>query len=140
MILLFFHESRLECSVCGHTWFQSRDRLMAINEGFELVPLPEMDKDRVKLNLDEGKSPKFMGDMKLYVGNIAFASREEDIFQLFSEIGKVGDVALVRDDTGKNRGFGFVTMREKEDGEKAIAALDGQEVNGRNLAVRESSN
>jgi RNA recognition motif-containing protein len=113
---------------------------MAINDGFELVPLPEMDKDRVKLNLEEGKSAKFMGEMKLYVGNIAFASREEDIFELFSEIGKVGNVALVRDDTGKNRGFGFVTMRKKEDGEKAIAALDGQEVNGRNLAVRESSN
>jgi RNA recognition motif-containing protein len=130
----------LECSVCGHTWFQSRDRLMAISDGFELVPLPEMDLGRVKINLEEGKPPKYMGDMKLYVGNIAFASREEDIFQLFSEIGTVGDVALVRDDTGKNRGFGFVTMRTKEDGEKAITALDGQEVNGRNLAVRESSN
>lgn len=131
---------RLECSVCGHTWFQSRDRLMTMNEGFELVPLPEMDKNRVALNMEQGMPAKFMGHMKLYVGNIAFASREEDIFELFSEIGQVGDVALVRDDTGKNRGFGFVTMREKEDGEKAIAALDGQEVNGRNLAVRESSN
>jgi RNA recognition motif-containing protein len=113
---------------------------MAMNEDFELAPLPEMEKNRFALNLEEGKAPKFMGDIKLYVGNIAFASREEDIFELFSEIGKVGNVALVRDDTGKNRGFGFVTMRKKEDGEKAIAALDGQEVNGRNLAVRESSN
>lgn len=132
--------SRLECSVCGHTWFQSRDRLMTVNNGFEIVPLPENDLNRIKLNIEEGKSPKFQGEIKLYVGNIAFSSREEDIYEMFSKIGEVGDVALVRDEEGRNRGFGFVTMRYKADGEKAVADLDGVDMNGRNIAVRESNN
>ena len=80
-----------------------------------------------------------MGESKLYVGNIAFGSTEEDIRELFSEVGDVGDVALVRDDMGRNRGFGFVTMRTKEGGQKCIDELDGVELKGRNLAVRESN-
>ena len=113
---------------------------MTVNNGFEIVPLPENDMNRIKLNIEEGKSPKFMGEMKLYVGNIAFSSLETDIYDLFSEIGEVGDVALVRDDQGRNRGFGFVTMRNKADGEKAVSELDGVDMNGRNIAVRESNN
>ena len=132
--------SRLECTTCGHSWFQSRDRLMTLSNGFEMVPMPERDAERVKTNLAEGKHPNFMGDMKLYVGNIAFGCDEEDIFSLFSEIGTVGDVALVRDENGRNRGFGFVTMRTKGDGNKAMEELDGAELNGRNIAVRESTN
>jgi hypothetical protein len=131
--------SRLECSVCGHSWFQSRDRLMTLGEGFEMKTLPEMDKNRIKINMEEGKSPKFMGEFKLYVGNIAFDSTEDDLYSVFSEVGTVGDIALVRDDMGRNRGFGFVTMRTKADGEKAMESLDGKELNGRNIAVRESN-
>jgi hypothetical protein len=132
--------SRLECSVCGHSWFQSRDRLMTLSGGFEMVELPDMIHNRIKTNIEQGKSPKYTGDSKLYVGNIAFASTEKDIFDLFADIGEVGDVALVRDEIGRNRGFGFVTMRTKEGGEKAMEKLDGSELNGRNIAVRESNN
>lgn len=130
---------RLECGVCGHSWFQSKDRIMSVSDGFELVPLPENDLERIQSNIDEGKSPKFLGAVKLYVGNIAFECHEDDILEVFSRIGNVGDVSLVRDDEGKNRGFGFVTMRTKEDGDKAIAELDGIAVRGRNIAVRESN-
>ena len=132
--------SRLECSVCGHSWFQSRDRVMTVNNGFELVPLPESDLERIKMNIEEGKSPKFMGDVKLYVGNMPFSTTEDDIMQMFSDIGTVGDVSLVRDELGRNRGFGFVTMRTKADGDKAIDVLDGFEIDGRNIAVRQSNN
>lgn len=113
---------------------------MEISEGFEMVTLPDMVFNRIKQNVEEGRNPKYMGEFKLYVGNIAFASTEEEIYELFSDIGDVGDVALVRDDQGRNRGFGFVTMRTKDGGEKAMEALDGKELNGRNLAVRESNN
>ena len=113
---------------------------MEISEGFEMVALPDMALNRIKQNVEEGRNPKYMGEFKLYVGNIAFASTEEEIYELFSDIGDVGDVALVRDDQGRNRGFGFVTMRTKDGGEKAMEALDGKELNGRNLAVRESNN
>ena len=105
-----------------------------------MVTLPDMVLNRIKQNVEEGRNPKYMGEFKLYVGNIAFASTEAEIYELFSDIGDVGDVALVRDDQGRNRGFGFVTMRTKDGGEKAMEALDGKELNGRNLAVRESNN
>lgn len=142
-LVLFIHStvrSRLECSVCGHSWFQSRDRLMSLNDGYELVPLPQMDLDRIATNLKEGKSPKYTGDSKLYVGNISFDSSEEDLIELFSEVGELGSIALVRDDQGRNRGFGFVTMRTEADGKAAMEKLNGIELNGRNLAVRESNN
>jgi RNA recognition motif-containing protein len=113
---------------------------MNVSDGFEMSPLPEMDKIRIQKNMEEGKSPKFMGESKLYVGNISFGSTEKDIYELFAEIGTVGDVALVRDELGRIRGFGFVTMRTKEDGAKAVETLDGSDMNGRNIAVRPSTN
>jgi|Transcript_15654 predicted Zn finger-like uncharacterized protein len=131
---------RLECSVCKHSWFQSRERLMDLRDGYELLTLPEQDKKRIALNLEEGKSANFMGEIKLYVGNISFECDEDQIREVFEEIGGVGDVSLVKDDLGRNRGFGFVTMRNKADGETAMEKLDGSEVNGRNIAVRESTN
>ena len=131
--------SRLECSVCQHSWFQSKDRLMTLRDGFEMVSLPDLDKERISLNIKEGKNPRFMGDTKLYVGNIAFECTEDDLVRVFSEAGVVGDVSLVRDEQGRNRGFGFITMRTKEGGEKAMKTLDGSEVMGRNISVRESN-
>jgi predicted Zn finger-like uncharacterized protein len=131
---------RLECSVCGHSWFQSRDRLMTMRDGFEMIPLPSTDKERIANNIKEGKEPKFMGDFKLYVGNIAFSCHENDLIEVFSQVGVVGEVSLVRDDDGKIRGFGFITMRTAEDGQRAIDELDGKPVRGRNIAVRESNN
>ncbi|CAB9499098.1 Cold-inducible RNA-binding protein [Seminavis robusta] len=131
---------RLECTVCGHSWFQSRDRIMSMRDGMELVERPQYEIDRIMLNIQENKSPGFVGDFKLYVGNIAFECSEQDIYNTFKEIGSVGEVSLVRDDIGRNRGFGFVTMRTAQDGEAAMAQLDGTEINGRNIAVRPSNN
>ena len=112
---------------------------MTMSDGFEMVSLPEMHRKRIETNMEEGKSPKFTGHGKLYVGNISFSCTEADIFETFAEIGEVGDVSLVRDEIGRNRGFGFVTMRSKEDGDKAMAKLDGFDLHGRNIAVRESN-
>ncbi|KAG7358437.1 RNP-1 like RNA-binding protein [Nitzschia inconspicua] len=131
---------RLECSVCGHAWFQSQNRIMELGDNFEMVELPERDMKRIQMNIEEGKSPKFVGAMKLYVGNIAFGCTEEDLWDTFEKVGSVGEVSLVRDDQGRNRGFAFITMRDTADGEKAMAELDGLELNGRALSVRESNN
>ena len=113
---------------------------MSLNERFEMTALPEADLKRIKLNIEEGKAPKFVGDCKLYVGNMSFGCDESDIRELFEEYGDVGDVSLVRDEDGRMRGFGFVTMRNQDDGEKCLEALDGTEFNGRNIAVREATN
>jgi predicted Zn finger-like uncharacterized protein len=130
---------RLECSVCTHSWFQTKDRLLTLTSEFALSPLPERDLDRIKSNLEEGKAAKYMGDKKLYVGNLAFQCHEDDLYEIFGKYGDVGEVNLIRDEDGRPRGFGFVTMRTDEGGDKAIAELDGMVIRGRNIAVRESN-
>ena len=105
-----------------------------------MIPLPDTEKERIELNIKEGKNPGFVGDAKLYVGNIAFECHEEDLAEIFADVGPVGEVSLVRDNEGKIRGFGFITMRSKDDADKAIEQLDGVEVRGRKLTVRESNN
>jgi RNA recognition motif-containing protein len=113
---------------------------MQVKDGFEMVERPNFEIERVHQNMRENMAPNFLGEHKLYVGNIAFECKEDDIYELFSTIGNVGDVSLVRDDFGKNRGFGFVTMRTNAEGDKAIDELNGAEMKGRNIAVRPSSN
>src|SRR5215467_4496687 len=77
--------------------------------------------------------------MKLYVGNLAFQTTDEELQELFSQAGTVESASIVTDrDTGRSRGFGFVEMASKAEGEAAIAQLNGAEVNGRSLTVNEA--
>jgi len=77
--------------------------------------------------------------MKLYVGNLAFATTSQDLQELFASAGTVESASVVEDrDTGRSRGFGFVEMSSKEEGEAAIAQFNGKEVNGRALNVNEA--
>ena len=75
----------------------------------------------------------------IFVGNLDFNTSEEELRQLFEVHGQVDRVSIMTDrDTGRSRGFGFVEMTSAEDGEKAIAALNGSQVNGRTLNVNEA--
>ena len=77
--------------------------------------------------------------MKLYVGNLSFETTENDLNELFSEHGKVTDVAILSDrETGRSRGFGFVTFTDAAGANAAIAALNGKEIGGRALTVNEA--
>lgn len=75
---------------------------------------------------------------KVYVGNLSFTATEADVRDLFSEYGEVESVAWITDrETGRFRGFCFVEMAPSA-ADAAIAALDGAEVDGRNLRVNEA--
>src|SRR5712691_303477 len=77
--------------------------------------------------------------MKLYVGNLAFETTENDLQDLFEQHGQVSEVTLMMDRmTGKSRGFAFITMNDKAQGEAAMAALNGKELAGRTLNVNEA--
>ncbi len=77
--------------------------------------------------------------MKLYVGNLSFNTSTSDLEQLFGEIGTVESTNIIEDrETGRSRGFGFVEMSSKEEGENAIATLNGKEIDGRELKVNEA--
>lgn len=78
-------------------------------------------------------------DMKMYVGNLAWAATGEDLKDLFSQYGEVADVYVPTDrDSGRPRGFAFVTMGSKEAMEAAIKGADGLEFQGRDLRVNEA--
>lgn len=77
--------------------------------------------------------------MRIYVGNMSYDLTEDALRNLFIEHGQVEEVAIVADrDTGRPRGFGFVTMADSAEGQAAIAALNGQEIEGRSLNVSEA--
>ena len=76
---------------------------------------------------------------RLYVGNLNFATTEDEIKAAFEPHGEVDSVYLVQDrDTGRSRGFAFVEMVDADQAEQAIAALNGSDLAGRDLVVNEA--
>ena len=77
--------------------------------------------------------------MKLYVGNLPFSATEDEIRSLFEDFGGAVDLHIPLDrETGRPRGFAFVTLSSKEQGEAAIGSLDGQDMGGRALRISEA--
>ena len=76
---------------------------------------------------------------KLYVGNLAYGLRDQDLQDAFSQFGEVTSAKVMMDrDTGRSKGFGFVEMTDKAAGEKAIGEVNGKDVGGRPLRVNEA--
>ena len=77
--------------------------------------------------------------MNLYVGNIAWTTTEEELENLFSQFGNVSAVRIITEGhSGRSKGFGFVEMESKENGEAAIESLDGKDFGGRDLRVNQA--
>lgn len=77
--------------------------------------------------------------MKIYVGNMSFSSTEDTLRAEFGSYGEVEEVAIITDrDTGRPRGFAFVTMSSDDEARAAIEGLNGKELDGRTLNVNEA--
>jgi RNA recognition motif-containing protein len=76
---------------------------------------------------------------KLYVGNLAYSVRDDNLQQTFSEFGQVASAKVMMDrETGRSKGFGFVEMGSDAEAQAAINGLNGQSVDGRALVVNEA--
>ena len=76
--------------------------------------------------------------MKIYVGNLSYDTRDNDLQDLFAKYGPIDSCTVLTDrETGRSRGFGFVEMPD-EAARKAIAELDGTDLDGRNLRINEA--
>jgi RNA recognition motif-containing protein len=76
---------------------------------------------------------------KLYIGNLSFQTQEADLREQFTQYGEVISANLITDrDTGRSRGFGFVEMSSSEEAQRAQEALNGYELDGRQLKVNEA--
>jgi len=88
----------------------------------------------IKYNNLEGKD-----NMQIYVGNMSYQMTEDSISAIFAEYGEVSKVTLISDrETGRAKGFGFVTMNDDEEAKSAIEALNEKEIEGRTLRVNEA--
>ena len=76
---------------------------------------------------------------KLYVGNLPYSFRDEDLQQAFSNYGTVASAKVMMErDTGRSKGFGFVEMGSDAEAQAAIGGMNGQSVGGRGLVVNEA--
>ncbi len=82
---------------------------------------------------------QFTRTMNIYVGNVAFTATENQLQDLFAEYGEVSSVKIITDKySGRSKGFAFVEMPNDTEGTEALNALNGLEINGRNLNVTEA--
>jgi cold-inducible RNA-binding protein len=76
---------------------------------------------------------------KLFIGSLAYATTDDTLQAHFSTIGEVEEAKVVTDrDTGRSKGFGFVTYKNEEDAKKAVEQLDNSELDGRTIHVNEA--
>ncbi|GAB3648701.1 RNA recognition motif domain-containing protein [Ramlibacter alkalitolerans] len=76
---------------------------------------------------------------KLYVGNLPYSYRDDDLQQAFSQYGAVSSAKVMMErDTGRSKGFGFVEMGSAAEAQAAIQGMNGQQVGGRGLVVNEA--
>jgi RNA recognition motif-containing protein len=77
--------------------------------------------------------------MRLYVGNLPFSTTSDDLQTMFGEVGTVETATVISDrETGRSRGFAFVEMANRDEGERAVQEFNGKQLGGRALTVNEA--
>lgn len=80
-----------------------------------------------------------MAKKNLFIGSLAYATTDESLTEFFATVGEVESAKVMTDrDTGRSRGFGFVTFVNEDDNQKAVDQLDGKELDGRAINVSEA--
>lgn len=76
---------------------------------------------------------------KIFIGNLDFDLKTEDLEKMFSEFGDIEDAVVITDrNTNRSKGFGFVTFADEESVKKAVSEMNGKEIEGRKLTVNEA--
>jgi len=76
---------------------------------------------------------------KLYVGGLSYSTTDEGLKDAFAQVGEVSSAKVITDRmTGRSRGFGFVEMNDDAEADKAVADMNGKELDGRRLTVNEA--
>lgn len=121
--------------------------------GASAVPVATVDEiqggmmtiDQVMKNIegggdDDAQETRATIPSRLFIGGLDWRVNDAELQKKLEEYGPVTDVHIVKDrDTGDSRGFGFVTMANRKDADRAIKQLDGQDFSGRNLVVRQAT-
>jgi RNA recognition motif-containing protein len=77
--------------------------------------------------------------MEIYVGNLSWSTSDQELTDAFAAYGNVEKASIISDrDSGRSKGFGFVTMNDDDEANKAIEGMNGTEMGGRNLKVNEA--
>jgi RNA recognition motif-containing protein len=95
--------------------------------------------EQVWLNFFKSMAVERENRMNIYVGNLAYSVKDDELQQAFLAYGEVESAKVIVDrDSGRSKGFGFVEMAKQEEAEAAIESLNGHELQGRKLTVNES--
>ena len=93
------------------------------------------------VNPEPARQPIPAGSVEIYVGNLSYDMTEEQLRRAFAAYGAVGSVRLITNRyNGKSKGFGFVQMPNREEAEKAVAALNDKDFMGRRMKCNEAKN
>ena len=98
----------------------------------------ELSKERETLVAAKSKAEETMG-LKLFIGGVSYDASEDDLREIFSAHGELNDVHIATDkETGRSKGFAFITFSSKKEGIAAIKELNGSEIHSRKITVQES--
>jgi RNA recognition motif-containing protein len=87
----------------------------------------------------EMSSQEHIKNMRLYVGGLPYQTTEQDLIELFGQVGEVASATVITDrDSGRSKGFGFVDMSNDEEAQSAIAQLNGTTLGNRTITVNEA--
>lgn len=155
---------KVACSVCGNEWFQRPDRLLVLDSKEEAFkPYPEDQKDELIRAQEQKRRDRYRGSRdgggrnsgerregggnrrgpragnsahSVFIGNLPFSVAEEELEALLATKVQVRRLFIVKDPSGRSKGFGFADVASEDEVNMLVNSLNGHEIGGRNISVR----